>query len=242
MPAVFVHGVPDTPAIWQPLIGQLARRDVVTLALPGFGNKRPAGFVPDKDSYAQWLVDQLSRIDGPIDLVGHDWGALLVIRAVTLKPVSFRTWCTGGAPLDPNYVWHDTAQTLQTPGKGEQLMANFSGEPVVQRLMAQGQPEAMARATVGLVDDEMKSCILALYRSAVFVGRGAWYEGLKQITAPGLVLWGEKDAYATVKEGQTLALETRARFKLLAGCGHWYQAQDPAATASALEEHWAKAS
>ncbi|MBM3808963.1 MAG: alpha/beta hydrolase [Acidimicrobiia bacterium] len=74
MPAVFVHGVPDTSEIWNPLLSSIRRSDVACLSLPGFGNKRPDGFAPNKDTYADWLVSELRKIDGPIDLVGHDWG------------------------------------------------------------------------------------------------------------------------------------------------------------------------
>ena len=239
MPAVFVHGVPDTPALWQPLLRQLKRRDVMTVALPGFGNKRPAGFSADKDTYAAWLVDQLARIDGPIDLVGHDWGELLCMRAVSLKPTSVRTWCTGAAPLHPDYVWHDTAKIWQTPGQGETFMQAFGGAPLAQALASQGQSEAMARETAANIDEEMKSCILALYRSAVNVGR-EWYPDLKRVSAPGLVLWGENDPFSSAKLGQTLAHDTGANFKLLAGCGHWYPAQDPIAVAQALEQLWTR--
>ncbi len=41
MPAYFVHGVPDSPAIWEPILRVLARRDVVTPTLPGFGTPSP---------------------------------------------------------------------------------------------------------------------------------------------------------------------------------------------------------
>src|SRR6202162_4432404 len=37
MPAVFVHGVPDTQQVWDAVIARLDRKDVVTLSLPGFG-------------------------------------------------------------------------------------------------------------------------------------------------------------------------------------------------------------
>ena len=44
MPAVLVHGVPDTHRVWGALVGRLRRDDVVTLSLPGFGCAIPAGF------------------------------------------------------------------------------------------------------------------------------------------------------------------------------------------------------
>jgi pimeloyl-ACP methyl ester carboxylesterase len=37
MPAVFVHGVPDTTRLWDAVRARLERTDVVTPALPGFG-------------------------------------------------------------------------------------------------------------------------------------------------------------------------------------------------------------
>ena len=41
---VFVHGVPETAAIWDPLIAALGRDDVVALSPPGFGAPVPEGF------------------------------------------------------------------------------------------------------------------------------------------------------------------------------------------------------
>ena len=40
MPVVFVHGVPETAAIWSELIAALSRTDVITLSPPGFGAPR----------------------------------------------------------------------------------------------------------------------------------------------------------------------------------------------------------
>jgi len=42
-PAVIVHGNPETSAVWGPLLGELARSDVVCLSPPGFGAPSPTG-------------------------------------------------------------------------------------------------------------------------------------------------------------------------------------------------------
>jgi pimeloyl-ACP methyl ester carboxylesterase len=237
MPAVFVHGVPDTAVVWRPLLQRLKRTDVTCVSLPGFGNRRPLGFKPDKDSYARWLVDELGTIKGPIDLVGHDWGSLLVTRAVSLAPNLVRSWSGGGAPLDPEYVWHDTAQIWQTPGKGEELMKAFTGEVLARGLAAQGIPLEMARDTATRVDDEMKSCILGLYRSAIRVAED-WFADLKKVTAPSLILWGERDPYAGVQFAQRLATNVNGRCTTLRGAGHWYQVEAPEVVAEALDSFW----
>lgn len=238
MPAVFLHGVPDTPGVWRPTLEKLAREDVVTLRLPGFGGPPPTGFTPHKDSYAAWLVGELEKIPGPIDLVGHDWGALLVYRAVSLEPKLVRSWAAGGAPLDPDYVWHDMAQAWQTPGVGEEVMKQLTPEAMAPGLMAQGQPKDVAEESAHAMDDAMKTAILALYRSATNVGK-EWWPDLSRITAPGLVIFGERDPYVNYKFGEKLAAKVGAKFVLIKDCGHWWEAERPVETAQALEAFWA---
>src|SRR6185369_9593411 len=144
MPAVFVHGVPDTHRVWHAVVGRLRRRDVVTLSLPGFDCELPTGFDCTKEAYGNWLLAELRRIDGPIDLIGHDWGGLLVVRAVSLEPTLVRTWTAGGAPLDPDYEWHKAAKLWQTPGVGEQVMEKLTPEVLASALVAAGVPQADA--------------------------------------------------------------------------------------------------
>jgi pimeloyl-ACP methyl ester carboxylesterase len=68
MPAVFVHGFPETDRIWDSL-RRVLEHDSIALALPGFGAPRPPGFSASKDAYAEWLADALEGIEGPIDLL-----------------------------------------------------------------------------------------------------------------------------------------------------------------------------
>lgn len=238
MPEVFVHGVPDTACVWEAVTSRLGRKDVVALSLPGFGCPLPAGFSATKEAYVDWLLGQLTALQGPIDLVGHDWGGLLVVRAVSLRPDAVRSWAAGGAPLDREYVWHQAARAGQTPGMGEKVMAGLTAEALQAALVAAGVPAEDAATAAENVDATMKQCILNFYRSAVHVG-GEWEDDLKRVSAPGLVLWGEKDPYAGVEFGARLAEKTRARFVSFPGCSHWWQLERPAETAAELERHWA---
>ena len=238
MPAVLVHGVPDTTRVWSLLRAQLGRDDVTALAQPGFGNHAPAGFTATKEDYVDWLLRELRAIRGPIDLVGHDWGGLLVVRAVSVEPGLVRTWAAGAAPLDPDYVWHTAAQRWQTPEVGEQVMARITPELMAAGLAQVGVPPDVAAETGRHVDGEMKRCILALYRSAVHVG-AEWTADLERVTAPGLVLWGADDPYAEARFGERLAQRTGARFVSYPACGHWWQLQRPAEVAGELRQHWA---
>ena len=237
MPAVLVHGVPDTHRVWRALAARLRRADVIILSLPGFGCELPAGFDCTKDAYARWLLAELSRIEGPIDLVGHDWGGLLVVRAVSLEPALVRTWAAGAAPLDPEYEWHKAAQLWQTPGVGEQVMEKLTPEVLGASLSAAGVPDADATTAAAQLDETMKRSILALYRSAIRVGF-EWVDDLQRAPARGLILWGENDPYAAPEFGRRLADRTRARFVPFAGCSHWWQLERAGEVANELEAHW----
>jgi pimeloyl-ACP methyl ester carboxylesterase len=181
VPALFVHGVPDTERVWRAVLSRLGRRDAVTLSLPGFGCQAPTDFAATKDAYAAWLVEQITAHGGAVDLVGHDWGAILVLRAACLRPDLVRSWAAGAGPLDAEYVWHKTAQLWQTPEVGEHVMTKFTAAALEKGLSAEGVPPADARETAAHVDDTMKRCILRLYRSAITVG-AEWGPDLDRLT------------------------------------------------------------
>lgn len=236
MPAVLVHGVPDTDRVWRPVVQKLGRDDIVTLSLPGFGCPVPPEFDGTKEAYCEWLLRELRRIEGPIDLVGHDWGGLLVVRAVSVEPTLARTWAAGAAPLDAQYEWHQAAKLWQTPTVGEQVMEKLTPEALARALVAAGVPTADATETVQHVDATMKRCILSLYRSAVHAG-AEWESDLGRVAAPGLVLWGAEDPYAAPRFGDRLASRVGARFISFPGCAHWWQLQRAGEVAE-LEAFW----
>lgn len=240
MPAVLVHGVPDTSALWDGVRTHLARDDVLTPGLPGFGAGAPHGFPATKEAYEAWLVGELEAVGEPVDLVAHDWGALLAQRVASTRADLVRTLAVGSAAIDVDYTWHDTAQQWQTPEVGEAVMELITPETMGPVLEAQGVPAEAAAEAAQHVDEEMKRCILALYRSAVDVG-AEWGFEAGASTAPALVLWGADDVFVTPEVGERLAGRLGARFVCFEGCGHWWPAQRPAEVAALLEELWASA-
>ncbi len=239
MVAYMIHGVPDSPAVWEPLRRHLARHDVVTPPLPGFGAPVPVGFHATCDEYAAWLIDDIATIGGPADLVGHDWGGLLALRIASLRPDLVRSLATGSGPVDVEYRWHDTAVAWQTPGVGEQLMTRFEGDLAIDGLVGAGLPRDYATAAIGRVDERMKDAILRLYRSAVDVNP-RWAPDLDAIRCPALVVWPIDDPFVDRRFGRRLAERIRADL-LEVDRGHWWQVSHPAEVAAALERLWARA-
>ncbi len=236
MPAVLVHGVPDTAQLWDGVRSHLARTDIVTPALPGFAAPFPAGFDASKEAYVDWLIREVESIGEPVDIVGHDWGSLLVQRVVSLRPDLVRTWAAGSGTVDRGYVWHDLAQMWQTPEVGEQIMASMVGDALAEALSEQLGAE-QAAVVASHVDDTMKDCILKLYRSAAG-GFDDWHDAVDAISLPGLVLWGADDPYVTADFGERLAQRTNAALVMFPDSGHWWPVTKPAEVAAALESHW----
>ena len=237
MTAVFIHGVPDTYRVWDRVLQQLSRPDVVTLALPGFDSPIPNGFTATKEEYVDWIIDQLEQQPKPVDLIGHDWGCILTVRIASLRPDLVRSWAAGGGPVSKDYEWHEFAKIFQSPGIGEEWMANLDPKQFSQQLEQLGVPDNDAKEIVAHIDDRMKDSILRLYRSAINVG-SEWEPGLSGITSPGLVFWGIADPSCPVEFADQLGRDTRARRGLKFDAEHWFPLQKPTDVAQALQEHW----
>jgi pimeloyl-ACP methyl ester carboxylesterase len=241
VPAVFVHGVPETAALWDG-VRDCIDGDSVALAMPGFGTPRPERFGATKDEYAVWLVAELERIDGPIDLVGHDWGALIATRVATTRGDLLRTWTTDVANVfHPDYVWHDVAQIWQTPTQGEEFMEAQLATPDEARgdvFVAFGVPEAAARTLGRGLDHTMSSCILDVYRSAVPNASKDWGDAVRATDAPGMLLIPTEDPFDNEAMSREMGERLDTRVETLDGLGHWWMLQDPGRAAAALAGFW----
>ncbi|MBW3580100.1 MAG: alpha/beta hydrolase [Actinobacteria bacterium] len=243
MPAVFVHGVPETARVWDALLEELARADVVALRLPGFGAPSPEGFGSTKEEYVAWLVGELEGLSGagPLDLVGHDWGGGFVVRVVSIRADLVRSWVTDAAGVgDPDFEWHEFAKLWQTPGAGENFFAQQLATPPEERAAvfeSFGVPRALAHQMGGWSDDVMADSILRLYRSAVDVGR-EWGPEFLDVARPGLVVVPSDDPFLSPDGARRAAARAGASVAELEGLGHWWMLQDPARGAAVLETFW----
>ena len=62
MTAVLLHGNPETPVIWEPLLAALGGVDAVTPQLPGFGCGIPEGFGATKEEYVDWFIGVVEQV------------------------------------------------------------------------------------------------------------------------------------------------------------------------------------
>jgi pimeloyl-ACP methyl ester carboxylesterase len=245
MAVVFVHGIPETSEIWSPLRGVLDR-DSIAVALPGFGTARPEGFSGTKDAYAEWLANVLKGVESPVDLVGHDVGALLTLRVASAADVPLRSWIVDVANIfHPRFVWPERVHNLQIPGVGEEMLkVSREADPddprsTASRLVGGGVPRDLARVIGGAHDQVMSRSILDFYRSAVpNVSAGWWGDITGPAPSRGLVLLlpdpPEHEAMS-IRVAERLGAETVR----LDDLDHCWMAQAPDVVARVLERFWA---
>jgi pimeloyl-ACP methyl ester carboxylesterase len=243
---LFLHGVPDSPAIWRPLLAALDLGDtpVALPALPGFTGPLPAGFPATKEAYADWAVGQaeaLVAVHGPIDIVGHDWGALIAQRVAMLRPDLIRSWAVSNAVIDPEYRGHRIAQIWNTPVLGEIFMALSKPGKLAGGLAAQGMPADIAHEeAVQWANKDKRRAILKLYRSAKGLSfEHDWARDIDKLPANGALIWGEGDPYVELSVAQRFAAKTGTPLTVIDRAGHWAIAERPAEVAVALRRFWA---
>ncbi|KAA0101120.1 alpha/beta hydrolase [Mycolicibacterium sp. P1-18] len=247
MTVVLVHGVPETAAVWDPLVDELAalgESDVLRLSPPGFGAPVPDGFAATMEGYRDWLVAELGSVGGPVDLVGHDWGGGHVLNAVMARPELVRTWVSDvPGVFDAEYVWHDLAQAWQTPEVGETAVSDFTSMSDAGRvdfLVDGGMSADVATRVSPGIDDAMGRSILTLYRSAAQPAAATAGANLEAAAArPGLALLPAEDHFVgTDGQRRRAAERAGARVEVLPGLGHWWMTQDPAVAARLLVDFW----
>ena len=141
--------------------------------------------------------------------------------------------------FDADYVWHDAAQTWQTPKIGEQAVAQRAAMPAearAQRYESLGMTPAIAQKVAAGANKDMGKAILALYRSAAQPVMRDLGNSLPRAAAkPGLALIATEDNYCG---GETLARRCAkragAKVAILQGAGHWWMCQQPKQGADAI--------
>ncbi|MFE3251063.1 alpha/beta fold hydrolase [Streptomyces sp. NPDC059209] len=244
---VLVHGLPETSAVWEPLLEELVKlghRDVVRLSPPAFGAPRPDGFSATVEGYRDWLVGELSAFGAPVDLVGHDFGGVHAVNVAISRPGLLHSWVSDVAGVfEPDYVWHPYAQIMMTPGEGERAIGELVGAELPDRVAINvqgGIPEPAAGKVAAGQTVEMGKAVLSLYRSArqpALADRGR--DLAAAAARPGLVLIATEDhAVGSLEQRRRAAERAGARSATLTGLGHWWMLEDPALGAKVLAEFW----
>ena len=246
---VFIHGVPDCPKIWDPVIAELglSPEDYIAPSLPGFEAAPPACFKRTKDAYADFLINKIesvTRESGPIDLVAHDWGGILALRIAGLRPDLIRTWAVSNAIYAPRRTGHTAARAWAVPVLGELVMLLASPRRIKSTLIKARMPREMVEISVELWRRRhIKKSIIGLYRSANGLNwiNSPWLDTLEKLPRSGVIIWGVKDRFGPLELGQSWAESYGFPLVPIEQAGHWALAEKPDIFASTLVELWQSA-
>jgi pimeloyl-ACP methyl ester carboxylesterase len=243
--ALLLHGVPETRAMWQPLMAELASdRVVIAPDLKGLGESEhsPPYDIPTLARELAALA--LHEVDGRIDVVGHDWGGSLALALALSRPDLVRRLVVINAPyrhIDFAHAWHIPLFAL--PIVPDAIFA-VGGRGLIGWMLDHGSrrpidPGRREQYVDAYADRERVLAMLAYYRAAV---RGRLWRGItggarrlsrsEQARPPRgpaprpestLVIWGAEDPALPLPVGEAVVrdLGTAAGFVSLPGVGHF---------------------
>lgn len=227
VPALYLHGVPTSSDDWEPF---LAAHGGLAPDLPGFGRSgKPAHFSYGIEGYADWLEAFLSHagVEGELDLVVHDWGAVGLAFAQRHPERIRRLVILNAVPFLEGYRWHWIARVWRRRVVGELAMGAMSSW-ALGRLSRAARPDgeplpaAMLERVWSQFDYGTQRAILRLYRGAPEEHLARAGERLCDLGGPALVAWGARDPYIDPVFAERYGARLpQATVELLPDAGHW---------------------
>ncbi|MBA3451649.1 MAG: alpha/beta hydrolase [Deltaproteobacteria bacterium] len=248
---VFLHGFPDHPPTATPFLEHLARTHrVIAPWLRGYAPSPIVGPY-DLDTLAADVRALIDALGGPVDLVGHDWGAVityvvcgehpeLVRRAVTMSvphPLTFLR-----ALRNPSQVVRSSYMGLfQLPGSG--WLVRRAGLPLIDRLWRTWSPGLRLgddiRADLHACLDASLPAPLEYYR-AMFRPLSAFRDRMRRaakvIKTPLLQLHGAADGCILPPTTDDSRRFSQRELEVLPGLGHFLHIEDPERLASRVTQ------
>lgn len=234
-PVLLLHGVPQTSAAFRHLFPVLAAdRQVIAPDLKGLGESEARGPYDVPTLVGELAALILHEVDGPVDVVGHDWGGVLALNLAETRPDLVRRLVVINAP----YREVKLARALHIPlfllPALPELAFRLAGRRLVEVMLrlAWRAPEPMEahlrdRYAAAYADPQRVSAMLGYYRANVWrqltAGRRPSGEQRTPTGLGRLVLWGAADPVMTMPVGESVCrdLGPAAELVALPGIGHF---------------------
>jgi pimeloyl-ACP methyl ester carboxylesterase len=257
-PALYVHGLGGSSTNWTDLAGVLRGHvDGTALDLHGFGWSDPA----PRGNYSlsmhgrtvMRLIERLDR--GPVHLFGNSMGGAVAVLLAARRPDLVRTLTlvspavpdlrprTGSDALMPLLLMPGTSQLIERRLAGmdpaervRQVLELCYGDPslVPAGRLAEAAADARKRANQPWAMTAFARSLRGLV-AAYLPGPQSLWRIAATITAPTLIVWGDRDRLVNVALApRTAEAIPGARLLVLPGVGHVAQMEDPTGVARAF--------
>lgn len=237
--SVLLHGFPESSASWTEVARPLAaaRRHVVVPNQRGYSpDARPIGVeeytIEKLTGDVVGMIDALGR--DSVDLIGHDWGAIVAWHVAVLHPDRVRSLTAVSLPHPGAFGWalrndedqkqRSTYMTLfRQPGKAEDLLLENDAERLIAMFSGATDP-TVARRHLPVVG----------HRDALTGGLN-WYRAMTRefgdlgpCTVPTTYVWSTGDTAVgrVAAERTERHVDAPYRFVELGG-SHWIPEDQP---------------
>lgn len=227
-PVIFLHGVTDSWRAFERVLALLPasiRAFAISQRGHGDSSRPPAGY-----RFATFAADVRAFVEalqlGPVTLVGHSMGSGVAMQFAVDYPALVSRLVLMGAFAsfdDPEFIafCRTSIAPLRDP-----IDPAFAREWQVSTI-ARPMPEDHLGA---VVDETLKVPARVWHEAfAAFVNTPPFPESIRAVTAPALLAWGNRDAYASrASQERLLAALPDARLVVYEGGGHAFHWEDPA--------------
>jgi len=255
-PVLLLHGFPQSAGEW--------RAQLRTLSDAGYRAVAPdqRGYSPGArpDGLEAYSIDHLAgdilaicdELGAPeVDVVGHDWGAIVAWVVAARHPRRTRTLTVVSVPHPEAFAdayassasnqrqMSSYIDVFRAPGDaGERMLAGEDGDGLRRMFKSQGlTAEAAAEHAAVHAEPGVLTASLNWYRAT----HPTMMRGIPKVTVPTLLVWGSLDPAISCEavEGCSQYVEGPFRFEALEGVGHWIPEMEAERLNRLLLEHLA---
>ncbi len=246
-PVVLLHGFPERATCWRAVAPLLHAQGLRTYAPDQRGysrGARPFGRwryrVGDLTADVVALIEEIGR---PVDLVGHDWGAIVGWNVAARRPDLVRTWTAVSVPHPMAFL---RSMTSSTQGLKSWYMLLFQ-VPFLLEILAALAPRVFLGwlGRSGMTEEEVARCRAEILQDGALTGGLGWYRALPllgsaardtDVDVPTTLVWSDQDVALGRRGTELTPQHVRGPYAFveLTGVSHWIPTQAPEALASAV--------
>jgi pimeloyl-ACP methyl ester carboxylesterase len=245
-PVLLLHGFPERATCWRHVAPLLHERGLRTLAPDQRGYSPGARPRRRRDHRISCLVGDVAalveRVGRPVDVVGHDWGAVVGWALALQRPELVRTLTAVSVPHPGAYL-RATLTSRQARTSWYVLAFNLPRAP--ERALARrgGRAEAWFRGG-GATEEDVERYHAEIVEYGALPGALGWYRGIpfldvtrvrSKVSVPTTMVWSDEDMFVA-RPGVDLTprfVDAPYELVVLEGVSHWIPTQAPQALADA---------